>query len=71
MGADNICDNFLQKINGNYYFTSETLIGKALSSTYVPLRTNIYDNPNCDIPNSDNYKMFDAKYGDLRKAVYS
>ncbi|MBR1445419.1 MAG: hypothetical protein IJ583_18005, partial [Firmicutes bacterium] len=70
MGAKTLAENFLQKINDNYYFTSEMLIGKALSATYVPMRTNIYDNPNCDIANSDNYKMFDAKYGDLRKAVY-
>lgn len=70
IGSETLSKTFLQKVNQEYYFTNELLIGKALSATYIPFRTNKYDNPNCDIPSSENYKKFDSKYGELRKALF-
>ena len=62
---------FFQKIAGGYYYTNEILIGQALSSVYMPLRTNVIREANLfDIPGSDRFRQFNFKYGDLRKALY-
>lgn len=69
--ATRIYQAFLQDLSGEgaYYYTRELLAGKALSSAYVPLRTNVNNNPYLDIPDLDTFKSFNSTYGTLRKAV--
>ena len=72
LAAENDSTELLfQKVAGGYYYTNEILIGQALSSVYMPLRTNVVREPNLyEIPGSDRFKRFNFKYGDLRKALY-
>jgi len=55
-------------IKGNY-FTKEIIQGQALSALYQPLRTNLNNKEYVDITESDTFKKFDIKYGNLRKAL--
>lgn len=70
--ATRLYQAFLKDLSGqgDYYYTKELLMGKALSSAYVPLRTNVYKNPYLDVPDeADTFKSFNATYGGLRKAL--
>lgn len=69
--ADDTTELLFQKVAGGYYYTNEILIGQALSAAYKPLRTNVVRDLNLyEIPESDRFKQFHFKYGDLRKALY-
>lgn len=69
--ATRLYQAFLEEMGDkNYYYKAEMLAGKALSAAYVPLRTNVYDNPYIDIVENDNFKAFNNTYGKLRKALY-
>lgn len=60
---------FVQKAKGGYYMTTELLQGQALSSLYIPFNTNIYEKEYVDLTDSESFKKFDSKYGNLIKAV--
>lgn len=69
--AKKLYETVFTPVNGgkDFYYSKEILEGKALSATYIPLRTNIDNNKYLSYVDSETFIPFYNTFGKLRKAV--